>query len=317
MNEKPHAGASPTQRSAVSLPLMPLESELAHRYPPIAMARARVVQAELVFEQPHGFAQALRQGFFLLQVPPRLDLLPGDLFVRHCFLPKARGKLASYTGFKHKPVPGAYQGYFDREHDQWENYYIERSHWQRIPPEVCELGQQMAAAGLCVLHSVLKYLHIPRDEWERLTCGLSEGRGHQMLGFNHFRSGKPTRGCKFHRDSGWVTILRSTEPGLIAYIDGDLHAIQPARGHFIVNFGSSIEVLSQNLPQKVHASIHGVVRTQRDDRTERFSYVLFLDSDLAGDIYTYDEAGGARRVQSVAEFAAQEVRRTYDNDDML
>ena len=137
-----------------------------------------------------------------------------------------------------------------------------------------------------------------------------------MLGFNHFRADKPKRGCKFHRDSGWVTVLRSTEPGLIAYIDGSLRSILPVPGHFIINFGSSIEVLSENLPQKVHANIHGVARTQRENLADRFSYVMFLDSHLGGDIYRYGSEG-AQKVQSVAEFAAQEVSRTYDDDSML
>ena len=84
-----------------------------------------------------------------------------------------------------------------------------------------------------------------------------------MFGFNHFRTSKPIRGSKFHRDSGWVTVLRSTEPGLIAYIDGQLRSINPLPGHLIINFGSSMEVLSEHLSRKVHANVHGVARTER------------------------------------------------------
>ena len=32
--------------------------------------------------------------------------------------------------------PGAYQGYFDREHDQWENFYIEQANWALLPAGV-------------------------------------------------------------------------------------------------------------------------------------------------------------------------------------
>src|SRR5947208_9612966 len=131
--------ASPTRRATVKLPPMPPEHTAAEACPPIAMARARIERARLVFDQSHGFAQALRQGFFLVQVPPTVDLGPGDLFVRNCFMPCTQGELAPYTGFKDRAVPGAYQGYFDREYDQWENLYIERNNWSLIPPAVVEL----------------------------------------------------------------------------------------------------------------------------------------------------------------------------------
>jgi len=41
---------------------------------------------------------------------------------------------------------------------------------------------------------------------------------------------------------------------------------------------------------------------------------VFLDSNLAGSIYRYDGRSPVR-VQSVAEFAVQEVSRTYDDDN--
>ncbi|MEL0052572.1 hypothetical protein, partial [Pseudomonas aeruginosa] len=205
MNTKPKTASSPTLRAPVNLPAMPLESQV-HQYPPIEMARSRLLESRLVFDHPDGFEQARRHGFFLLEVPARMDFCPGDLFVRNCFLPRAEGALSTYTGFKECQIPGAYQGYFDREHDQWENVYIERGNWSLIPEAVAALGVQMAELGIGVLRAVLAELDIPRAEWARLTSGLSEGQGHQMFGFNHFRASKPIRGSKFHRDSGWVTV---------------------------------------------------------------------------------------------------------------
>jgi len=231
---------SPTRRTSVTLPPMPSESEAARMIEPIAMVRSRLEGSELVFEECDGFERALREGFFLLRIPHNTNLASGDCFVQHFFKPAVTGKLALYTGFKSRKIPGAYQGYFDRDHDQWENFYIERENWRVLPPEVSELGGVMAGIGIKILRAVLRRLGIPEQEWPLITSGLSEGHGHQMLAFNHFRSDKGTRGSKFHRDSGWVTVLRSTEPGLLAYIDGQLRAINPSTGHFIVNFGSSI-----------------------------------------------------------------------------
>ncbi|MCK3667933.1 2OG-Fe(II) oxygenase family protein [Photorhabdus noenieputensis] len=183
-----------------------------------------------------------------------------------------------------------------------------------MPSEVATLGHHMAHIGICVLRSVLTYVGIPRRDWELVTDGISEGRGNLMLSFNHFRSEKAVRGSKFHRDLGWVTVLRSTERGLLAYINDELLAIDPVPGYLIINFGSSIEVLTENLTPNVRANVHGVVRTERNGQPNRMSYVMYLVSNLAGNIYKYGP-NGPIKVQSVEEFVAQEVNRTYDDDN--
>ncbi|MFD9904550.1 2OG-Fe(II) oxygenase family protein [Streptomyces sp. NPDC059063] len=308
---------SETARAPVSLPAMPGEREALASYPPIALERSRLDGDELEFERPGGFDRALAQGFFLLRIPDGLDTEAGDRFAAHFHEDRVGDDLDRYRGFRAFPVPGAYQGYFDREHDQWENFYIERANWALLPKEVAALGHGMTGLGVAVLRAVLRHLDIPRDLWGEVSGGLTDDRGHQMLAFNHFRSEKETRGCKFHRDSGWVTVLRSVEPGLLGLIEGELGAINPEPGHFIVNFGSSLEVLTENLPRPVRANVHGVVSTERPaGRPDRTSYVTFLDSRLDGTVYRL-EGGTARPVQSVADFAVQEVSRTYDDQGAL
>lgn len=307
---------SPTLRAPVKLPPMPRETAAAEMFLPVVMARSRLEHNALVFDEQDGFLRALRHGFFLLKTPPFLDFAPGDRFARNFFRPKAADELGPYTGFKDCEALGAYEGYFDREHDQWENFYIERRHWALIPEDVQVMGRHMAHVGRCVLTSVLDQLGIPSHHLSRITSGLSDGGGHQMLAFNHFRSDKQARGSKFHRDSGWVTVLRSTERGLLAYIDGELRSINPEPGYMVINFGSSIEVLTEALSPCVRANVHGVVQTERDGREDRVSYVIFLDSDLDGDIYKYGPEGPVW-MQSVADFAIQEVSRTYDDQDGL
>jgi hypothetical protein len=310
-----HAVSS-TVRPPVKLPPMPDERELARTYPGFEMERSRMEGERLVFDRPGGFDRALAQGFFLIRMPDRVDTTPGDRFAS-CFYQARRGDgLDRYRGFREVAVPGNYQGYFDREHDQWENFYIEMANWAGVlPDDVTRLGHQMTDLGIAILRSVLAHVGIPRRDWATVTGGLSEKRGHQMLAFNHFRSDKPVRGCKFHRDSGWVTLLRSTEPGLLGLIEGTLHALDPEPGYFIANFGSSIEVLTEHLAQPVRGNVHGVARTTRTaGQPDRHSYVVFLDCDLAGSIYRYID-GQPRAVQTVAEFAVQEVSRTYDEDN--
>lgn len=256
--------------------------------------------------------------FFLLKCPPEIDFTFGDLFVNNFYKEKQIGEMKDFTGFKECIINNDYEGYFDRPHDQWENFYIEKNNWRLIPKKVSELASLMSYSGISVLKSVFHYIGVNSIYWSKITEGLTENNGHQMMAFNHFRSEKKIRGCKFHRDSGWVTILRSTEPGLLAYIDGKLWAINPEPGYFIVNFGSSIEVLTEYMPLKVHANIHGVIRTNKNDNEkDRVSYALFLDSSLDGDIYRYG-CDGPEKIQSVFEFAIQEVSRTYnDNNESL
>ncbi|WP_301250975.1 hypothetical protein [Streptomyces somaliensis] len=233
-----------TVRPPVRLPPMSTEDEARAHHPALALRRARIDGDGLVFDGPGDFDAALAQGFFLLRVPDGVDCAPDDRFATHFHLDQdAGGAPDPYRGYRHADVPGAYQGYFDREHDQWENLYVERANWDLLPGEVAALGARMAGTGLTVLRAVLDHAGVPRATWDTVTAGLTADRGHQMLAFNHFRADKPTRGSKFHRDSGWVTVLRSVEPGLLALVDGTLGAVNPEPGHFIVNFGSSLEVL--------------------------------------------------------------------------
>ncbi|MFJ1898271.1 MULTISPECIES: 2OG-Fe(II) oxygenase family protein [unclassified Streptomyces] len=306
-----------TVRAPVSLPPMPGERQARADYSPVELERSWFDGDELRFEHEGGFDRALAKGFFLLRIPDGLDTGPGDRLAAHFYEDPAGDGMDPYRGYRHTEVPDAYQGYFDREHDQWENFYIERANWALLPPEVSGLGHRMAGLGIAVLRAVLRHVEVPQALWSEVTGGLADNNGHQMLAFNHFRSQKETRGCKFHRDSGWVTVLRSFEPGLLALIDGELSAVNPEPGHFIVNFGSSLEVLTSALPRPVRANVHGVVSTERSEgRADRVSYVTFLDSALDGTVYRLDN-GTAHPVQSVADFAAQEVSRTYDNDGAL
>lgn len=300
---------SATYRDSLTLPSPLHQAHAEAMYPPLALERAHFLGSRLVFDAEGGFARSIEQGFFLLKKPHGMVCTAADLFARQFYLPT--------SCYREMEVPGRYQGYFDRPHDQWENFYIERDNWHLLPRAVALLGTQMAALGLSVLRNTLAFLDVPSRDWPRLSAGLTDNRGHQMLAFNHFRSAKNTRGCKFHRDSGWVTVLRSTEPGLYAWIDGQVRAINPLPGYFIINFGSSFEVLTQRMATPVRANIHGVAQLQpRPAQSERTSYTVFLDSGLDGNLYQYRN-GRAVVVQSVEQFAEQEVARTYDQTPRL
>lgn len=303
-----------TIRRQERVPPIPAECEARQQCRPITMARAVLDGETLRFGEAFGFESALDHGFFLLQVDRHVDFSAADIFAETFY----RAPLPGGIDYRSLSLDGDYQGYSDRPFDQWENFYIEHNNWGKIPPAVAAIGESMADMGVAVLRAVLERLGIDSAHWNNVTGGLTGGGGHRMLAFNHFRSERMMRGCKMHRDSGWVTVLRSTEPGLLALIDDELRAINPEPGHVILNFGSSIEVLTGQMPRPVRANIHGVTRTERRaSGLDRHSYAMFLDSDLAGMIYQMRD-GVPEAVQSVAEFAVQEVQRTYDdNDDVI
>lgn len=308
-----------TFRENVVLPPIPEDKKGLDKLPKIDMPKSEIKGDKLIFRnQDSDYKKALELGFFLVKVPKEIDLSSGDMFVKNFFKSKVGDtNLDQYRGYKEVDLGAPYQGYFDREFDQWENFYIESSNWkEHLTPALSILGNQMTDLGITVLRNVLKYLKVPENIWTKITSGLSDKEGHHMLAFNHFRSDKSVRGTKFHRDSGWVTILRSWEPGLVALINNKLYAIDPVDGYFIINFGSSIEVLTDTLDTPARGNIHGVVRTIRNISEEnRYSYVVFLDSNLAGDIYQLDKKMNPKLLQTVADFAVQEVSRTYDDDN--
>jgi hypothetical protein len=310
---------SQTFRERIKIPELPENTDSLSKLPTFHMHKAAIVNNELIFNDSRYFDDVLRTGFFLLEIPPDLNVDSADSFANNFFREKSGDADDKYKGYKNVIIPGDYQGYFDRPNDQWKNFYIEKNNWKQfLSEDVIESGTKMAQLGINIIGSMLRKLSIPSLCWDKVTGGLTENKGHQMLAFNHFRFEKPMRGTKLHRDSGWVTVLRSTEPGLIGFIDGTLYSINPEPGYFIINFGSSFEVLTEKLPAPVRANIHGVVRTlQKPHRLSgRTSYVIFLDSDLSSNIYRYQN-NEVVPIQTMKEFAIQEVNRTYDDGTYL
>src|SRR5699024_1426404 len=166
------------------LPHMPDEADLTQRCPPLTLPRAEIEGERLMFDDPDGFDTAIARGFFLLRMPTGIDLSSADRFAAHFHEEPADDLLDQFRGFRHVEVPGDYQGYFAREHDQWENFYIERNNWSMLPAGVSDVGEAMSRAGRIVLTSVLAHLGVPESWWPELTGGLSSDGGHQMLAFN-------------------------------------------------------------------------------------------------------------------------------------
>lgn len=175
--------------------------------------RAVLAGHRLHFDQVDGLQRALRDGFFFVQPLQAFDLAPGDRFARQFYVPGH----GAYQGFCRQTETelGRHQGYFCRDADQTEQFFLRSTHWHRLFPEALRLQAQcMKAMAIEVLLAVLASLDIPAVLWRKATGHCMASKGTHTLTFNHFRPQVNARGLNIHKDSGWVTVLRSLEPGL-------------------------------------------------------------------------------------------------------
>lgn len=279
---------------------------------------ARLRDGALVFETEPGLSQALRDGFFFVAQPAGLDLAPGDRFARSFYLPAAGGD--PYRGFAQWTPErlAQHEGYYRREVDQTEQFFLERRFWQEVyPRELAAQAAVMQELALEILAAVLTELDLPRPLWERATGGCLGGSGTYHLTFNHFRPEVRARGLNIHKDSGWVTVLRSIEPGLEVDRAGAWVPIVPRPGTFIVNFGCAMEVLTRHTRTPVAAVAHRVVEQTNEGaaKPDRFSYALFADSSLDEAAYPglfrYEPGQGLVLEMSFRTFLDEILKNTY------
>ena len=267
--------------------------------------------------------KAFADGFFFVKQPSQLDLGAGDTFAKNFFLDGGSGPLSAYRGFAQltPDVLAPRQGYHVREEDQVEQFFLESEHWgERFPPALQRQAASMRDFGVAVLRGVLSCLDIPEPLWDRACGGCLSNRGTYHLTFNHFRPEIEKRGLNVHKDSGWVTILRSTEPGLEVLVGDRWCGIEPKPGYFIVNFGCAMEILTRRTRVPVSAVAHRVHRQHKDPaRTHnRFSYALFIDNSLDQEVcsglFRYEPSEGLAFHCSFEEFLTEILANTYNRD---
>ena len=286
-----------------------------NNFPDIRLQKVELIGQSLRWENKNGLTKSFQDGFFLLKTPKELNLNPLDEFCKYFYKSKDENPSNTCSEYWNMPVQGEYQGYFDRPHDQWENFYIEQKNWHLLPEYVQKSGKDLNKIAHQVYCIIMDSLGLSESEIMKVSGGLCEGKGHRMLAFNHYRQSLDRRGCKFHRDSGWLTFLRMTQPGLLMFKDNNYFKVLPNEDYLVINYGSTIEVLTAKLDQPIRSVIHGVVNTSGLSR-ERHSYVLFMDSSLDSQVYQARK-GEIIPVQSMQSFAKQETERTYDNCSYL
>ena len=184
---------------------------------------------------------------FLLKVPEGFDFEPGIKLCREFYLPET--DQTDYRGYRAQP-----DIYFDREHFQTEHILVDRLRWAaRLPAAVVHMALIMDALGQVIFQAALREMGVAEHLWQQLSGGAVTGQGAHWFAASHYRPELRLPGCAEHRDTGFVTLLYTRQPGLEAFVEGRWQSIAPRSGCFNVNFGACLETLSGRLPLPARA----------------------------------------------------------------
>jgi len=273
------------------------------------LSKSRIVGKDLLFSSDSDFYKALSDGFFLLEIPNHIEVLPG-LNLCHNFYKDNDGHNDSYKGFKkHQSL------YFDRPNFQTEHILTDQqTRKEFFPTEVKQLADKMNNLAIIILENVLKKLNVPEKDWDLVTGHCVQNKGTHWFACSHYRSEIQKPGCPTHQDTGFVTVLYIDEPGLQAYINKKWENINPVPGYFIINFGRSFEILTEKLPVCVKSVLHRVSQTYKvNGKKDRVSMAAFtnMPNDLC--LYQYSSNKILSVYQTVEEFLQEFNKTTWDD----
>lgn len=282
------------------------------------LVSATIRDGHLTFSSPAARDRAMTDGVFLLQIPDGLDLSSADRFARefHRVPCSSDPGVVSYRNITSERFGDPLLGFHERS-DQIEQFLLESGYWDGVyPSDVAASGHQMKDLTRPILASALEYAQVPSRFWRTATGRCSEGRGSYHLTFNHYRPFETGTGLSSHKDDGFVTILRTSEPGLEVNIGTTWEAAPTSSAHFVVNFGLSIELLTKQARRPVPAIMHRVTR-QGEDRT---SYALFSSSACSVDddagIFAYRDGAGLERICDSRSLIFENDHEIYEGTEL-
>jgi hypothetical protein len=228
------------------------------------LERAWLDDDGLHFAGESGEQRALGHGVFLLRIPPSIDLAAGDRFAREFFRGGSCPPYGRFASIGPERFGDPLLGFHQRT-DQIEQFLLERRFWsEHYPLEIAALGEALTEVARRVLCSVLCRVGIPDRGRELATGGCSAARGSYHLTFNHYRPGRPGVGLSSHKDDGFVTVLRTTHPGLEVARADEWERVPTDTDFFVVNFGLAMEILTAGCDAPVAAIMHRVTHQDRD-----------------------------------------------------
>lgn len=275
------------------------------------LERSHLGDDGLVFQDHAAQERAFAQGVFLLEIPASLDLSAGDRFAQQFYQGSGLEPYGKYRDVSPAQFGDGLLGYHSRV-DQLEQFLLERRFWaDAYPSELTALGEHLTLLSQCVLRSVLVCAGIPEEDWHRATGGCSGGNGSYHLTFNHYRPTHEDIGLSSHKDDGFITVLRTTAPGLEVNRDNVWEKVPVDPSYFVVNFGLSMEILTSACSTPLSAIMHRVAHQDYD----RSSFGHFSSSRcLPGadnGIYRYRPGTGLDRVCGSRELIEENDYEIY------
>ncbi len=266
------------------------------------LQKACVEGARLLFDKSYGFDQALNDGFFLVQIPEEINLKAADSFAKNFYKDKTDcgdpdNKYRGYKAIGPENFGDPLLGFHRRKY-QIEQFLLERRFWAKYyPQELVTVGEALCNFSAIIVRNVLDKVKIPQDFWEKASGGCTHAKGSYHFTFNHFRPEMETLGLQEHQDDGFITILRSTEPGLEIIKDGKWIKLGAEPNYFKINFGLAMQILTEKAEIPVSAVMHKVVQqVKKTTGQDRWSWGHFsscrFDMEYDSGIYAFNKDSG-------------------------
>ena len=221
------------------------------------LQEAYVADGRVVFLNEQSRCRAFQDGVFLLRIPPELELSTADLFARTFHLGSDTAPFGKYAELDASHFGDPLLGFHRRVH-QIEQFLLERRFWHHYPRPIAQLGEFLTRLSESLINDVLAAVGIPPALRSLATGGCSTGAGSYHLTFNHYRPEHEGPGLGAHKDDGFVTILRITQPGLEINTSGRWQSVPVRPDCFVINFGLSMELLTEGARTPIAAILHRV-----------------------------------------------------------
>ncbi len=256
----------------------------------VRFPKATLIDGSLKFNSDNDYDFALSQGVFFLKIPESLDVKPGIKFSENFYKKKNNSSDDGYKGFKNLAYDDSILGYSDR-HDQVEQIQLELGLWNKyFEKDLAELLGAMNKLSLQIVENIFARSGIDSKYWDVITGGASKSTALQYCIFNHYRTSIENVGITKHKDSGFITVLYSPEPGLEAYSEGQWVPIDPEPGYFTINLGHSFEVLTSKLDRPVVAVDHRVKQIIKPaGQPDRFSFGTYIGPRFDMNLFQYQD----------------------------
>jgi hypothetical protein len=280
------------------------------------LVTAVVGDDNLRFASTSERSEAMRAGIFLLRVPDGVALAPADSVANSFYLPdtlSADGQ--PFRSLSSERFSDPLLGFHART-DQIEQFLLEARFWRGVYPEpVLSTAAQLRLIAAIIVRDALDYAGIPPHLWFAATGGCSSDAGAYHLTFNHYRPAHRSIGLSSHKDDGFVTILRTTWPGLEVNVDNHWELVPGSADVLVVNFGLATELLTRAAAHPISAIMHRVVEQTND----RDSWALFSSSNCAPDgdagIFAYNCATGLERLCGSRELIYENDHEIYEGTE--